>query len=62
MAILALIQKRLFKYHERAEDCRRLAQIGPVAMKASYLRLAEAYEQMARHEARHHESRSVKAP
>jgi hypothetical protein len=35
-------------YRERAKECRELAQIAPEDMKHGLLRLAEAYEQLAR--------------
>jgi hypothetical protein len=35
-------------YRERAEECRELAQIASEDMKPGLLRLAEAYEQLAR--------------
>jgi hypothetical protein len=34
--------------HELAEECRRLAQIVPEDMRASYLGMAELYEQLVK--------------
>jgi hypothetical protein len=49
MAVLSH-KRQAHAYHDRAEECRRLARMGPADMKASYLRMAEAYEQMAKDE------------
>jgi hypothetical protein len=35
-------------YRELAEECRTLAKVGPRQWKASYLRLAESYEILAK--------------
>jgi hypothetical protein len=35
-------------HHERAEECRSLAQIAPERLKADYLKLAAIYDQLAR--------------
>ena len=35
-------------YRELAEECRTLAKLGPHQRKASYLRLAESYEVLAK--------------
>ena len=35
-------------YRELAEECRTIAKVGPRKWKASYLRLAESYEVLAK--------------
>ena len=35
-------------YRDLAEDCRTVAEVGPSKWKASYLRLAESYETIAK--------------
>jgi hypothetical protein len=34
-------------YHERADECRRLAKVVPPNFRSDYLRLAEVYKQLA---------------